>query len=624
MRRPVFLPAFLLALVLIGAKGILVWRHMRGMSAKLLLTISGEDVIFAIALGIVAAVAMRATARRPRVQRITWYTFLATCALAGVYAMVNVGIFQALGYPLNARMFALAGRFKDLRSSLVEHCDIALLIGMFLAVAVFVIASHRRLRIRPAHKVRWIMLGIATLWIFGSVTLRAHREPDSWIGRAGKSPHREMLVSLAKRLVFDRRAELVTPFPPEYLNDFRPAAAYAHPALPQFAKPPRNVLMIVLESTAAKYMSLYGARFDTTPNLVAESSHALVFDRVYAHVGYTFCSRIPLMYSTYPGLPWSYCPNAHQTMPPGLATLMKARGARTAFFSAADPEWDSLMYVAQDAGLDEIFGPAELGGRMASSWGTEDGIVTDGLIKWIDADRSRPFFAVMWTDQTHDPYTLSADTKPVDFLAGVDPQPPHAEDFNRYLNAMRQADRHVGRIFEMLRSRGLADDTLVVITGDHGEAFGDPHEVMGHGGGLFEENLRVPLMIWNPRLFPAAQRFAQVGGHVDINPTLAQILGIEFPPDWQGASLFSPDHPGRVYMLADLSDYQFGLTDNRYKYIYHFTDAFERLFDLTQDPLEQRDLSAEHPEITGAFRARVSAFVHAEEEYLKAAVSHRP
>jgi arylsulfatase A-like enzyme len=131
-------------------------------------------------------------------------------------------------------------------------------------------------------------------------------------------------------------------------------------------------------------------------------------------------------------------------------------------------------------------------------------------------------------------------------------------------------------------------------------------------------------MIWNPRLFPAAQRFAQVGGHVDINPTLAQILGIEFPPDWQGASLFSPDHPGRVYMLADLSDYQFGLTDNRYKYIYHFTDAFERLFDLTQDPLEQRDLSAEHPEITGAFRARVSAFVHAEEEYLKAAVSHRP
>jgi multisubunit Na+/H+ antiporter MnhB subunit len=253
MRRPVFLPALLLAVVLIGAKGTLVWRHMRGMSAKLLLAISGEDVLFAIALGVIAALAMRATARRPRLQSITWYAFLTTCALAGVYAMVNVGIFQALGYPFNARMFSLAGRFKDLRSSLVAHCDIGLLVGMVLAIAVFVIASHRRLHIRPAAKARWLLLGVATLWIFGSVTLRAQREPDSWIGRAGKSPHREMLMSLAKRLVFDRRADLDTPFPPEYLDDFRPAAAYAHPALPQFAKPPRNVLMIVLESTAAKY-----------------------------------------------------------------------------------------------------------------------------------------------------------------------------------------------------------------------------------------------------------------------------------------------------------------------------------------------------------------------------------
>jgi arylsulfatase A-like enzyme len=618
-RRHVFLPTLLLAIVCVAAKGVLVWRQFEvGPYFSTLVAVSAEDILFALALGGLAAVALRLTASRPRLQRVTWYGFLGLCALAGVYAMANVGVMRTLGYPLNARMFALAGRVKDLRSSLTAHCDVGLVIGMSAAVLTFALASHRRMHVSPGWVSRFTLAAIAVLWMVGGFVLRAQPLPDSWVRRAGKSPHREMLVSLASRLLFDRRAELVTPFPESYLDDFKPAVQRRRPALPQFANPPRNVIMIVLESTAAQYMSLYGAHYDTTPNLLAESSHALVFDHAYAHVGYTFCSRMPLLYSAYPGLPWSFSPLKHQTMPKGLGMIMKERGSRTAFFSAADPEWDGLMYVAQDAGLDDVRGPVELGGRMASSWGTEDGIIIDGLIHWIDADRSRPFFAVAWTDQTHDPYTLAADTKPVDFLAGT--KPPLAENFNRYLNAVRQADRHMGRLFAALRERGLADDTLVVVTGDHGEAFAYPHDVIGHGGGLFEENLRVPLMFWNPRLFPTGQRQQQVAGHVDINPTLAQMLGIEPPADWQGASLFSPDHPGRVYLLADLAGYQFGLTDGHYKYIYHFSDAFERLYDLTQDAQEQHDLSARHPEITGEMRARVSAFVHAEEQFQKAAV----
>ena len=124
------------------------------------------------------------------------------------------------------------------------------------------------------------------------------------------------------------------------------------------------------------------------------------------------------------------------------------------------------------AGMEEVFGPKELGGYMASSWGTQDGILVDGLIRWIDSDPNRPFYAMMWTDQTHHPYTLAHDTQVIDFLD--EKKTPHGELLERYLNALRQADRHLGRLFEALRHRNLADDTIVVITGDHGEAFGDP------------------------------------------------------------------------------------------------------------------------------------------------------
>jgi len=302
-------------------------------------------------------------------------------------------------------------------------------------------------------------------------------------------------------------------------------------------------------------------------------------------------------------------------MPAGLASLLKQRGYRTAFFAAGDPEWGGMDYMAKKAGMDEVFGPNELGGRMASSWGTEDGIVVDGLLKWIDADRERPFFTVIWTDQTHDPYVLSADTKPIDFLD--EKSVTNGVRLERYLNTIHQADYHLGRLFAHLRQRNIADDTLMIVTGDHGETFGNIHNVTGHGSSLFDEGLRVPLMMWNPRLFPSPRRSSQVGGHVDINPTLAHLMGIEPPPGWQGASLFSEDHCGRVYLLADMSDIEFGVREGRYKYMLYVNGGFERLYDLEEDPQEHHDVSAQHPDVTAQLRDRVSAFVHAEERYIK-------
>jgi phosphoglycerol transferase MdoB-like AlkP superfamily enzyme len=303
-------------------------------------------------------------------------------------------------------------------------------------------------------------------------------------------------------------------------------------------------------------------------------------------------------------------------IPQGLAGVLKDRGYRTAFLAAANPEWGGMDWMAKTAGAEQVLGPHELGGPSASSWGTEDGVLIDGLVRWIDADPSRPFFAIAWTDQTHDPYTLSADTKPLDFLDET--KVHHGDLLERYLNALRQADRHLGRLFAALRARGLADDTLVVITGDHGEAFGETHDVFSHGTGMFDECQRVPLILWNPRLFPAGQRDTEkVGAHVDLNPTLAHVLGIDPPPTWQGASLFSPDHPNRAYMLTDLAGYQFAVTDAHHKYVLYATAGFERLYDLRSDPLEQRDESKSLPDLAGQLRARISAFVHAEEEFLE-------
>jgi len=153
----------------------------------------------------------------PRLQSIAWYSFLAFCALAACTRWSTSGIFQALGYPLNVRMFSLAdaSRICDRRSS--PTCDIGLL------------DRHDPWRwrssssprtggctIRPAAKRDGVVLGLATLWIFGQRNAaRRSGEPDVVeSGRAGKARTARCWCRSPKAPGLDRRADLVTPFRP--------------------------------------------------------------------------------------------------------------------------------------------------------------------------------------------------------------------------------------------------------------------------------------------------------------------------------------------------------------------------------------------------------------------------
>jgi glucan phosphoethanolaminetransferase (alkaline phosphatase superfamily) len=617
MNFPVFFITTMLAIICIAGKLALAWpRIHRAPDLWQFFAISGEDVLVVLIVGALMSLALRLSKRKPVAQRILWRSFLVFTALAAVYAVVNVGIYRAVAYPLNASMFGLVGRFTDLRSSITSRCTPGLMTALALVMIGFPLLALRPLSNSVSRKVRLGIICLAGIWSIYGIVMHSQAEPDTFVDRAGRNPHRELIESLAQRLILNRRASFTDDFPQSNLDDFRPAAAFVHPPLPWAKNPPRNVLLIVMESTGAQYLSLYGAPYDTTPNLVAESKQAVVFDHFYSNATYTFRSFIPLVAAVYPGMPWRYRADMKQPMHEGLAGVLAERGYRTAFLAAANPAWGGMDWDARCVGIQQVIGPLQLGGPAASSWGTEDGVLVDGIIKWIDQDRSRPFFAIAWTDQTHDPYTLSKDTQPISF---IDPsQHPHGESLNRYLNALHQADRHIERLLQALRDRGLADDTLVVITSDHGEAFGE-HEVMGHATGIYNQVLHVPMMIWNPRMFSECQRVEKVGAHVDINPTIAHILGIEPPAQWQGASLFSPDHPGRAYTFLEFLGYKFAVIDGNDKYILHYGDGVECLYDVQDDPEELFNRASRVPELTDKLRGRMSAFVHAEEAYLNAA-----
>jgi arylsulfatase A-like enzyme len=285
-------------------------------------------------------------------------------------------------------------------------------------------------------------------------------------------------------------------------------------------------------------------------------------------------------------------------------------GYRTAFLTSSFLDYVGLDDFLQNRGFDEIRDWPDLSKESAiSSWGGDEAVLVDRTLEWIDRDRERPFFGLLWTQQSHHPYDPAPGQPIVDYFAGG-PLPPDDWDLGRYLNTLAEVDRQLGRLFAGLRERGLADDTLVVVTGDHGECFGAPHRTWGHGFRLYQEGINVPLMLWNPRLFEGGGRPATIAGHVDVNPTVLDILGVPAPSSWEGRSVFAPGRPPRAYFYAANDDYLLGVREGPFKYIYNATRGREELYDLVKDPNEQTNVAALHPEKCRVLRQRLAAWKH--------------
>jgi phosphoglycerol transferase MdoB-like AlkP superfamily enzyme len=372
-----------------------------------------------------------------------------------------------------------------------------------------------------------------------------------------------------------------------------------------------NVVVLVLESVAERWTS-FGGIYDTTPNLVKEAAHGLVVDHFYAHVGRSSNSLVALLLSVYPKLNFrdftEEYPRVERT---SLATVFHERGYRTAFMTPSDMGWAGWGAFLPARGFDEVRDQHALAcSPPISSWGVEDRCLADALIEFIERDPGRPFFVMGWTQQTHHPYEPSPDTPVIDLVGDREPS-PDAYDLNRYLNVLRETDRQLARVFDALRHSGLADNTIVAVVGDHGQAFGYPHDSYLQGRTVYEEDVQVPLLIWYPRRYASLQRAPIIGGHIDLAPTIAELAGIPPAPDWQGRSLFDSERAPRAYFYVAQDEFKLAVREGGWKYILDLRRGTDELYDLDHDPKEQHNVAADQQARCARLRQRLAAWAEA-------------
>ncbi len=600
--------------------------YLRSLSA-----ISYVDALFAGVCWAAARLVLLIVRRRPFAGRAVSGAFVVFAAFCCFYAVVNVILFGIVGGFLTYPLLALIGDVRMVRSSVGAHVTlpaIAGLIGIPCAYVASVAALTRRMQ--AASSTRWVSASpaiLAAAWVAAG----HYAYVTEFYGRSDRqvadSPHWAIAASTWQVFADGGFVRMAGTFTPEDLVDFDPpivrqaqAASLASKVIRRAtaaldvrasaARRPPNVVLIVLESVAARWTSLHNPLYATTPTLQAESARSAVADNFYAHIGRSSNSMVAMLLSTYPKLDFRELTEQYPSFPgTSLATMFRSRGYRTTFVTPSDMEWAGWRGFLEGHGFEDVLDYRDLAcPEMLSSWGVEDRCMVDKVVDLIADAGTRPFFVTAWTTQTHHPYEPSPGVLPLNLLR--EPTPDDWE-VGRYLNVVHETDRHLARVFEAVRRAGLEQDTLIVVTGDHGQAFGYPHETYVQGRTVYEEDVHVPLMMWYPRRYKATARVPVVGSHVDLAPTIANLIGLPAAPDWQGRSLFDESHPHRAYFYVAETHFRLAVREANWKYIYSVHDGRDELYDLQADPLEQRNVAAQHPDRCDRLRQRLAAWTEA-------------
>jgi len=532
-----------------------------------------------------------------------------TCLALASYSYLSSILYLIIRRPLTIGLLVAADNLKGIQSSLEAIVTPQLIAALAMAPVYTLFIAMVLARLAPRLLSRLYRGFYSTIGIAFSVLFLV--VGHAWAVR--HAPYSLQMFNPQWSFVssaFEQHTPTVTdPIPAGYLDDFRPVARASAAKLRSktaategVSGKPLSVLMVVLESVGARDLHLYGAPFEDTPNLDELAKHAMVFTQAYVAEAETSAAMGALFASVFPDHDW---PSLTQIAPsltvPGLPAVLSRHGYRSAFIHHGQVAFDRQGEFLQSRGFDKIFAEP----RDYDS--PRDIEMLEKVRSWLKADPARPFFLVVWTQNTHHPYV----TLFHHHYAVRDP------NFNRYLNGVYGADDLVKQIATILNELGLADHTLLVVTGDHGEAFGE-HGQLIHGGTVYNEEVQVPLLIVNPKLFPHEVTVNRIVRQIDIAPTLLALLGYGPAPQWQGADVLGADPPVRAYLFAGTGNFSFGLIEGDFKYIYDFQRDRAQLYNLSTDPGETRNLASENAYATLTRRAhlRLEAWVSFQNRYL--------
>ncbi|MHC4746895.1 MAG: sulfatase family protein [Planctomycetota bacterium] len=399
-----------------------------------------------------------------------------------------------------------------------------------------------------------------------------------------------------------------------------------------------NVLFISIDTLRRDHCSLYGYKLNTTPNLRAFAGQSAIFDLAYSPTATTAPSHATMFTSLYP-ITHRLIKNGLKLSPKykTLAEILKMHQYQTAAVVSSFVLDTKFGFAKGFDHYDD--GDFEKPKSTAKPQVWEGHVVTGGfdrradhtsqkVVKWLRTRRNpnKSFFLFVHYFDPHSPYH-----PPEPFYSRFAPKKKSAnfieKSIARYDAEIAFTDYEIGRILQTLKAIGVEQNTIVVITSDHGEGLME-HGHMEHGIHIYEEAVRVPLLFRWPNHIPKAKLFNAPVELLSIAPTILDLVGISLQdPPFQGYNLtpalrnnvpLDKNRPvylhrrhyeGRRYHNIWVTGEKFGIRVDDWKYIEGKEENTKELFNLKKDPAEMKNLFSGFQEKTDELSGKLKKWI---------------
>lgn len=534
---------------------------------------------FAVGITTVGALLARS---RHRAAATAWWILFPTLVLANyALALADHLFFLHTGTRLHLELLSYAAGNLRMLSDILGTGVSAVLWWrtalILLCLALATLWGWRRRRSFPVH-------GAAPVAVAGAIGLLL-----GW----GALPFPDRGGALERSALPEFFSHLLrgSDFSAESLPVIAPDDLYRPPEVTAVGERRPNVVLVILESTRTDVVPPYAPRerWADAPALAELAGRAVVFDTVYASVTHTSKALIGLLCGMYPRLEMPIVESLAGNLPfTCLPELLQDLGYRTAFLQTASGRFENRPGLVRNLGFEQaaFLETLDRGDRFAHTgyFGLDEFAMLGPAVGWAAEGGAEPYLLTVLTVTPHHPYEVPEQR---DAWRG--------ESIEQYRAAIRHQDRFVGELVTQLEAAGALDDTVTLLIGDHGEAFGE-HARLQHDAVPYEEVVRVPLLVLGPKERVGPPR--RVGGlrhHLDLLPSVLGLTSAEWHGRLPGEDLFASSGHARVVTSCWYTDYCLAMREGERKVIFHFWRRPTEIFDLSRDPGERHNLASELP-----------------------------
>jgi len=383
-----------------------------------------------------------------------------------------------------------------------------------------------------------------------------------------------------------------------------------------------DIVLITIDTLRQDHLGYAGYGRDTSPNMDKLRREGITFFQATSFSDWTMPAHENLLSGRYPASAMvKRVPDSIELLP----EILKRYGYKTAAFVSG-------MFCSGRFGMDQGFD------FFDDDFSSQRGIdkYYDGILRWLDRGAEKPFFLWLHLFEPHFPYVahdrhVYEPSRPTEFdkynkYFGDGKEMTRLwenrmnlgeEDIERavslYDGEIAYIDDYLGRFLGALRERGLFDSSMIVVTSDHGEGFGEHGMYFTHSYGVTDEMIMVPLIVKMPGNSHGGMEFEEQVRISDVFSTILDLVGIPYRDDFLSRSLLplirgDGGHEKRPAYSYSTNKGSYSVRDGRFKLVYYGKDGEYALHDLDSDPLETKDISADRPEVFREMKDELDSF----------------